>query len=875
MTKKLQTIRLADYLPPAFCVAHHELTFSLNDNVVTVTHRQQFSKNTAADAPKSNALVLNGEDLVLKEVRLDGELLPASRYAYADNLLTVRDVPAQFELQTVVEICPEKNFQLAGLYRSNGVYCTQCEAEGFRRISFALDRPDVLATYRVRIEGSKADNPVMLSNGNLEDAGDLADGRAFTQWFDPHPKPSYLFALVAGKLAHVQKNITTPHGKKVDLRIYTEPKFIAQTDFAMQSLEQAFAWDEKRFGLSYDLDRFNLVAISDFNMGAMENKSLNVFNTKYVIADTETATDNDFRGVQDVIGHEYFHNWTGDRITCRNWFQLSLKEGLTVFRDQEFASDMNERNIERIDRVNVLRRVQFAEDASPMRHPVQPQEYAAIDNFYTATVYEKGAEVIRMYHTIIGEEGFQKGMKLYVSRHDGEAVRIEEFAQCMEDASGFPFTKHFFDWYTTSGTPKLSFTSQYDAENKTFTLTAAQDIMAVTPQHALLIPIKIALLKADGSCYQFASGETSKLLLLEKEEEHWTFGGVDEALTPVLLEGFSAPVYYDYDFSNADLQRIVRHAPDGFARYEAMQILLRRLFLAACDNSATFASDVTAAASLMREVLANDTRTPWEKAMLLSIPALPALLPYLDAPIDMDKVIAGYTQLDNAITTAMQPAWADYLAADKVATKAKYSVTDAGIRALRGVAMEALGKADDAAQRQALFSAYEDAQNMTERMHAMNALMQRADSYREQALAAFYQTFTDQPLVIDKWFMLQAKEHGKGALPRIEKLAEHAAFSVRNPNRFRVLVGAFMSTNPQEFHRADGAGYRFVIGQVRRLLIDNPQIAARMLGGFAAVARLDSARKALAAQELKPLLDVAGLSVDVREVVERILSGLE
>ena len=874
----LSVTRLGDYRLPDFKVKHHELHFALRKERVVLTHRQEIHRRQVENGEKSKAgkaLVLNGEKLRLEKIFLDGRALDESAYRYENDLLTLYDPPKRFTLTTQVLLHPDENLALSGLYRSNGIYCTQCEAEGFRRISFTLDRPDVLATYRVRIEGDKATNPVLLSNGNLEAHGELPGARHYTQWYDPHPKPSYLFALVAGELSMRSKRIVTPRGKEVELCFYAEEAFIGQIDYAMQALIDAFVWEEKRFHLSYDLKRFNVVAIGDFNMGAMENKSLNIFNTRYVLASPDTASDKDFHDVQSVIGHEYFHNWTGNRITCRDWFQLSLKEGLTVFRDQEFSADMNERDIERIADVNALRRVQFAEDAGPLRHPVQPQEYAAIDNFYTATVYEKGAEIIRMYHTLIGEETFQKGMRLYTERHDGQAVRIEEFAQCMEEVSAYPFTGPFFSWYTTAGTPKVTFRSAYDRQKQTFTLIAHQDLDAVEPRQALVIPIRFSLLERHGGQHRFADGGNSVLLLLDREQASWTYKNIEEHPIPVLMQGFSAPVYYHYDYSDAELAVIVHRATDGFARFEAMQMRLRRLLVAALKNLPALPSHLDEMAELMQTVLAEEKRTPREKALLLEIPPLAAFLPHLEAPLAIDETIAAHERITHGIACRIRHAWGEYLANDREKTEPRYSVRDAGIRALRAVAMKSLGGFADETLRERLYRAYHDASCMSERLNALEALNRRADSYCDRVLEAFYARFAAKPLVIDKWFALQARGVEEDGLERIRALAEHEAFSRRNPNRFRALIATLIHANPRVFHRADGAGYRFVIAEIRGILLENPQLAARLLGGFDSVARLDTARKACMKRELEPLLATEGLGLEVREVIERILRGIE
>lgn len=880
MTNVLQTIRLADYQPPAFTVKHHELTFELNDDEVLVTHLQQFARcqperdENGWILAQDSDLVLNAEKLQLDVPEIDGKVLEKAQYEYDGALLRLKNVPDAFTLKTQVRLQPQTNKELSGLYRSNAIFCTQCEAEGFRRISPTLDRPDVLATYRVRIEADKHTNPVLLSNGNLEESGELPGERHYAQWYDPHPKPCYLFALVAGNLAKISRRITTPKGKKIDLRIYTEPAFIDQTDYAMQSLIEAIYWDEKRFNLSYDLNLFNIVAISDFNMGAMENKSLNIFNTKYVLADINTATDDDFHGIRSVIGHEYFHNWTGNRITCRDWFQLSLKEGLTVFRDQEFSADMGERALERIDKVIRLRNTQFPEDAGPMSHPVQPQEYAAIDNFYTATVYEKGAEIIRMYHTILGEQGFQEGMQCYIERFDGQAVRIEDFAQAMSAGGKYDFTGQFFHWYITKGTPKLTFTSSYNQHERSFTIGVLQDIHAVDPTRPLVIPIRLSLINRSGRLFRFPDGNYEQLLLLDKVRGSWTFERADNDLIPVLMQDFSAPVYYQHRYDDDELAAIVAYAPDAFARFEAMQIRYRRLFEHTIKNPNDLREISKDVVKMMENILQHEKRSEAEKALLLELPRLNTLLNYLPTPIDMDAAIAAYDRVVRILALKTRRVWLDYLDSAPPPSSPKYSVENAGIRKLHGVAMKTLAIFEDEPFRERFTKAYQNADCMTVRINALNALNQRHDHYRDEALTSFLETFQNQPLVVDKWFAIQATDSSEGAIDRIQALAEHREFTVDNPNRFRALIGTFISTNPTVFHAKDGSGYRFVAKQLRRIINTNPQIAAGTLKGFAVVSRMCNHRKQLVKDELTQLAKTEGIGADVVEVIERLQSGL-
>ena len=643
----------------------------------------------------------------------------------------------------------------------------------------------------------------------------------------------------------------------------------------MQSLIDAIHWDEERFGLCYDLKQFNIVAISDFNMGAMENKSLNIFNTRFVLADTDTATDEDYHGIRAVIGHEYFHNWTGNRVTCRDWFQLSLKEGLTVFRDQEFSADLGERSLERIGDVIRLRAMQFPEDAGPMSHPVQPQEYAAIDNFYTDTVYDKGAEIIRMYHTVLGEAAFQQGMQRYISRHDGQAVRIEDFAQAMSDGGEYDFTGQFFHWYTTRGTPKITFTSSWNQHERSFTVAAMQDIEAVTPPRPLVIPIRLALINRSGRLYRFADGNYEQTLLLEKNSATWTFERADADLIPVLLQNFSAPVYYQHRYDNDELAAIVAHAPDGFARFEAMQILYRRLFEQALKKPRELRENSAALYDIMQAVLAHDKRSEAEKALLLEIPALNTLLNTLPDPVNMSAAIAAHDRIVRILALKMRRNWMDWLETAPVAASPKYNVKDAGIRKLRGLAEKTLALFEDEPFRQQLLAEYQNADNMTTRMNALLALNCQHDAHRETALADFLERYRALPLVVDKWFAVQAKDESEGALARITALAEHAEFHPDNPNRFRALVSTLMQQNPAVFHAEDGSGYRFAAGQIRRVLLSNPQIAARMLNGYAIVSRMDDARKAIVRAELEALAAVENISVDVREVLERLQRGLQ
>lgn len=870
MSINTQTVRLADYQAPQFAITHNELEFFFNEEDCRIRHTRYIKKLDE----KAQHISLHGEKLSLLQISLNDKNLNFEEYEYKENLLTIFNVPEEFRLFTEVVVKPDENTELSGLYRSNGIFCTQCEAEGFRRISFNLDRPDVLGTYRVRLEAEKEKYPVLLSNGNLEASGDLDAGRHFAIWFDPYPKPSYLFAVVAGNLAARNQKIHSEKGKEIDLWIYTEHRFNDQTQYAMQALIDAINWDERRFGFSYDLDRFNIVAVSDFNMGAMENKSLNIFNTKYVLADEKIATDSDYLGIQSVIGHEYFHNWTGDRITCRDWFQLSLKEGLTVFRDQEFSSDLNDRNIERIKNVNILRRAQFAEDSGPMRHPVQPQEYAAIDNFYTATVYEKGAEIIRMYHSIIGEEKFQEGMRKYVEKFDGKAARIEDFAECMQEVSGFNFRDQFFDWYTTSGTPRLRFTGKQNGDK--FTLTALQDLNAVSPRRCLLIPIRLAFIREDGDVLKFEDGKTEYLWLLDKPQENRSFQLPDTAKRiPVLMLGFSAPVNYDYPYSDQDLHIIAAKAPDGFARNEAMNTIYRRLIDNAFDKPAQeLQKQCDKTAELMCEILHSREITDQEKALSLAFPTLSAILAERGNNLDIDKLAAARRQILGFLAIKTRKEWQKI--ADTPLSNNGNGPENTAARALLGLAWFYLAQLADLPTRRMLLDNYKTIHNPTLRAAALEALNLRADVARKTAIYDFQQEYAAYPLAIDRLVQIQAKDCDFGALERIKTLAKSAECQSTNPNRIRALLGGFAAGNPEVFNAIDGSGYRFVCEEVKKIAISNPQLAARLIStAFSVSTKLDPQRKLRARNALLTLSTMDNLSVDMKEVLQRLLAGLE
>ena len=853
----LQNIRLKDYQPAPFRSLSHQLKFEIFPGHTLVHHRQHIVRAGSHQQPA----VLNGHNLEIISLAIDGRPLAPADYRYENQLLTLNNVADDFWLESTVKIYPEQNKALTGLYNSSGIYCTQCEAEGFRRISFAFDRPDVLSLFEVTIE---SDHKISLSNGNLLAEGPLANGRYFTKWQDPHPKPTYLFALVAGELEFIREQFTSPKGVAIDLRIYSAKEFLDQCAFALRALKEAISWDEKRFNLSYDLNRFNIVAIGDFNMGAMENKSLNIFNTRCVLAESRTSTDEDFRLVHGVIAHEYFHNWTGNRITCRDWFQLSLKEGLTVFRDQEFSADHGERFIERIREVQRLRTFQFAEDAGPLAHPVQPQEYASIDNFYTATVYEKGAEIIRMYHSMLGEERFQQGMARYIKNYDGQAVRIEDFAAAMS-SDFYDFRGQFFHWYLTAGTPVLEFFGDYDQGARRFTLSARQLIERVKPPRPLVIPIKFSLIDGAGRRYRFADGREETTLILDQEEGSWSFSNCDQYI-PVLLADFSAPVHYSYQYGSGDLRALIFHSPDGFSRFEALQLLQRQVFGELLAGNGGGLNELV---DLYGEVLADGNKSPAEKALMLELPSLETLLNFLPAPYDMDKILAAHGRLESALREGLNrqdlPAHIRALATPDTS----WNSDNGGRRALQNVLRQYLD--DRAAARAQLAADYRDARTMTERMGALQALARHHDEARATALADFLERFKELPLVVDKWFAVQARDN---SLEHIKALAGHPLFNLDNPNRSRALLVNFTRHNPALFHAADGSGYEFFAGQLQKILLSNPQNASRMLNQFAIVAKMDGGRRGKLAAILDRLLATPALPVDVQETLERIRHGL-
>lgn len=888
-------IRRADYAPPAFLIDTVDLEFDLVPERTIVKSTLRVRRNpAAAHAPH---LELMGEQLEFVGAALDGK--PYANVRAHEHGLTVENVPDAFELTLAGACDPAANTTLSGLYVSGGNFFTQCEAEGFRRITWFLDRPDVMATYTVTLRADKTAYPVLLSNGNLIAEGDLPDGRHYAKWEDPFRKPCYLFALVAGKLVALEERIKSGSGKEKLLQVWVEPHDLDKTRHAMDSLINSIRWDEARFGLELDLDRFMIVAVSDFNMGAMENKGLNIFNTKYVLANPETATDVDFANIEAVVGHEYFHNWTGNRVTCRDWFQLSLKEGLTVFRDQEFSAamsggDENEaaRATKRIEDVRVLRQMQFAEDAGPMAHPVRPESYVEINNFYTMTVYEKGSEVVRMYQTLFGRDGFRKGMDLYFQRHDGQAVTCDDFRAAMADANGRDLAQ-YERWYSQAGTPRVTVTTRYDEAQKRYTVTLAQDYGNASPaaretqKGPLLIPFAIGLIGPDGKDLPLrlegegaAGAATTRVLEVTEAQQTFTFVDVPAKPLPSLLRNFSAPVIVEYDYGNDELAFLLAHDSDPFNRWEAGQRLATRELLALAARAATgqpLEVDDTVI-DAFRRVLNDDTLSPSFRELALMLPSETYLAEQM-AESDPAAVHAARQFLRKRLGSALK---ADWLAAyERHLTPGAYEPTPeaAGKRGLKNLALSYLAELDDPADAVRLATAqYDAANNMTDRASALSALLNASAGagadFAHRALEDFYARFEREPLVIDKWFALQAAQRGSAARPVIETvraLMRHPAFNLKNPNRARSLIFSFCAANPAQFHAADGSGYAFWAEQVLALDAINPQVAARLARSLELWRRFTPALR----EPMRAALEKVAAGVksrDVREIVEKALA---
>jgi aminopeptidase N len=877
-----RTIHLQDYRPTPYLPQSLDLDFALAPRATRVTSRTVFEPNPQSRT-RDAALELQGEKIKLISLRLDGRELGPADYTVSDTSLRIAGVPQRrFQLEITTECDPVGNTALSGLYQSNGIYCTQCEAEGFRRITYFYDRPDVMTVYTVRIEADAASHPILLSNGNLQAEGPVeGTARHYAVWHDPHPKPSYLFALVAGDLAGVHDSFTTQSGRPVALGIYVEKGKEDRCAWAMESLKASMRWDEERFGREYDLEVFNIVAVSDFNMGAMENKGLNIFNDKYILALPETATDLDYTNIEAIIAHEYFHNWTGNRITCRDWFQLCLKEGLTVFRDQEFSSDLRSRAVKRITDVKTLRARQFPEDAGPLSHPVRPSSYIEINNFYTATVYEKGAEICRMMMTLIGEAAFRKGIDLYFDRFDGTAATVENFVACMAEAGGRDLTQ-FFTWYEQAGTPRVTAESSYDAAGKTFTLVVEQETAATPGQEVkvpLHMPLALGLVGRDGQDIPLVldggGGLARPVIELTSERQTFRFVNVPEAPVLSLNRGFSAPVTLQTASSAAQQQFLMGHDSDPFNRWEAGQARARQLLLDSVSALLQQAPmpDFSAFALALRDTL-KDTRLDMAfKALMLGLPSEAEMAASLGHDVDTDVVYMARLQmrqnLSGILSDDLQETWR------ATAERGAYAPTPEGTgrRALRYAALHALS-AGKPAQAVALMRA-ELAQpaNMTAEIGTITAMIGVDDPSVQAALDQFYDRHQDDHLLVDKWFGMNALVPGALAARRVEALKVHPAFKLSTPNRVYALIGGFTAGNTAGFNAADGAGYRLLADTILALDKINPQVAARMATGFRSWRLMNDVRRAATRQELERILAEPRLSRDSFEIVSRTLKG--
>jgi aminopeptidase N len=877
-TDTSQTIYRSDYTPPAYLVDTVELGFDLDPARTVVANRLTMRRNPAGSGRQID---LYGENITLVALRMNGVPLSKRQYRLAGNMLHIANAPDEVVLEIETTCAPGLNTTLNGLYCSNGNFFTQCEAEGFRAITYFPDRPDVMAVFTVMLRADKASYPVLLSNGNLVEQGDLGDGRHYAKWEDPFRKPSYLFALVAARLVCQEETFTLADGRDALLQVWVEDGNLDKTDYAMQSLKNSIRWDEQRFGLELDLDRFMIVAVSDFNMGAMENKGLNIFNTKYVLANPRVATDVDFAGIEAVVGHEYFHNWTGNRVTCRDWFQLSLKEGLTVFRDQEFSADMigtaSGRAVTRIDQVRTLRQAQFPEDAGPMAHPVRPDSFVEINNFYTVTIYEKGAEVVRMYQTLMGRDLFRKGMDLYFERHDGQAVTCDDFRAAMASASGRDLSL-FERWYSQAGTPVVKASSHYDAASQSFALTLTQSCPPTPGQASKLpfhIPVAVGLLDAAGRDMQLGHGghhATTAVLELTEASQTFTFNGVATAPTPSILRDFSAPVLLEYDYTDAQLLHLFSHDSDAVNRWEAGQRLAMVRLLAltdAIEEGLAPTLDATFIEAL-RKLLVDDTLDAAFREQAMMLPS--------------ETIIAERLQVVNphAIHTArqfMRAAIGDALRAELTAqyhanlTPGPYSpdAIAAGKRGLKNLCLAYLNAAPDAASGRLAQAQFDHAGNMTDRVAALQALVHAQEAGAHLALHAFYTDFAGEALVVDKWFAMQAAAPDND-VAAVRALMAHHAFNIKNPNRARSLIFNFCGGNASQFHAIDGSGYDFWAEQVIALDAINPQVASRLARVMDRWRRYTPHLQAHMKQALLRVASVKKLSSDVREVISKALA---
>ena len=883
-----QTIFLKDYRVPEYLIDKTELHFDLGDTETLVTAQLHLRRNPES-ADSSTTLQLHGAEMQLRKLAIDTRPLAEGDYEVTPEGLSIFNVPAQFVLECVTALQPAQNTSLEGLYQSRGLFCTQCEAEGFRKITYYLDRPDVMSEFTTTLVADRDSCPVLLSNGNLIDEGSTDDGRHWAKWHDPFKKPAYLFALVAGNLSPVEDSFTTASGRKVALKIFVEEKDLNKCAHAMASLKHSMRWDEEVYGREYDLDIFMIVAVDDFNMGAMENKGLNIFNTSCVLARPETTTDAGYQRVEGVVAHEYFHNWSGNRVTCRDWFQLSLKEGFTVYRDAEFSADMGSRTVKRVEDVTLLRTLQFAEDAGPMAHPIRPESFMEISNFYTLTIYEKGAEIVRMIANLLGAEQFRQGSDLYFERHDGQAVTTEDFVQAMEDASGRDLTQ-FKRWYAQAGTPVLDVSGSYDEAAQEFSLTFKQSCPP-TPECAdklaFHIPVAMGLLGEAGSLplqlkgaptETEAADNTHRVLELTEAEQTFVFEGVKERPVPSLLRGFSAPVRLHYDYNRDDLCQMMRADSDGFCRWDASQ----QLGVAVIEDAmAAYRAQqpIEVDSRLLeayRSLLLDESLDKAMVALMLTLPS-EAYLTEIAEQADVDAIHAARYGVRLAIAKALRAELSElYMRYDH---SCAYSASAKAIaeRSLCNTALAYLVLTGEALEIDHCYQQFCSANNMTDVMAALVALVNSdaagAERLKRQALADYYTRWQKEPLVVNQWLQVQASCALPGGLERVKTLMEHEAFDIKNPNKVRSLIGGFCNQNAVNFHRPDGEGYRFLAEQIIALNTLNPQIAARMLTPLTKWRKYDAARQALMQQQLQHILAQPQLSKDVYEVVSKSLKN--
>ncbi len=864
-----QAVYLKDYTPPHFFIDQVYLEFELGEEVTIVTSHMQIRCNPDYGGA-SRTLDLHGEDQDLQYIELDEVRLSAEQYSCSKEALLIPNVPKQFSLIIQTRITPQTNTSLEGLYKSSGNFCTQCEAQGFRKITYFLDRPDVMSKFTVRIQADKSRYPVLLSNGNLKEEGAVGE-QHFAVWEDPFPKPSYLFALVAGDLVFLEGSHRTISGKDIVLRIYTEEHNADKCGHALRSLQKAMQWDEQRFGLECDLDIYMIVAVDDFNMGAMENKGLNIFNSSCVLARPDTSTDAEFMHIEAVVAHEYFHNWTGNRVTCRDWFQLSLKEGLTVFRDQEFTSDVTSRAAKRISDVRSLRAYQFAEDASPMAHPVRPASFMEINNFYTLTVYEKGAEIVRMYQTMFGVDGFRKGMDLYFQRHDGQAVTTDDFAAAMADANNADLTE-FMRWYEQAGTPVVKVKDHWDAATNSYEIECEQSCPP-TPEsndkQPFFIPIKTSLLKEDGGCLV-----DTQILNFNQHQQKFDFKDVASKPVPDLLQEFSAPVQLQYDYTNDQLALLLKHSSDSFNRWNAGNRLALNVLLEKVANKET-SNDISSIATL-KEALAHAIEPNVTEASLLAelliLPNEKDLQEYLEI-IDMRACVSACDELQKDIAQHLEVALLNTYRSCFKNIEYQYNADEMARRRLQNVCLQLLCTLNKDEYRLLAVEQFQQANNMTEQVGAINALIHVESEQREQVLSAFEDKWLNDSLVMDKWFAMHARSKIPSALDNVQNLMQHSVFTMSNPNKVRSLIGAFAGQNTFHFHNPDGSGYEFVAQQVITLNDKNPQIASRLVRTLMNWRKYADPCGEKMRQQLERIAQHKTLSKDVFEIVSKSLKA--